>query len=243
MKSLTLKMLRIFVFSAFFVFLNLQITAQEINGTVVDRSSQLKLEHVEVLNYTTNSKTYTDAKGTFKIKAQINQILIFNQPGYLPDTLFLTSIKALKRYLIFNNTLLKVVEIKKGAFNPAVEYADVYLKAKAFSLSPNHPFAFYPSRFFSKEGRYARRFKRKLELEKSERSIDLRFNEAAVTAVTPLIGKELDYFMVLYRPELKQLDKLDDEELKFYLMNAYKEYKALPQERKVSPSLRIKQLE
>jgi hypothetical protein len=45
--------------------------------------------------------------------------------------------------------------------------------------------------------------------------------------------------MVLYRPTLKELDKLDEEEMKFYLMNSFKEFKSLPPNKKVSPSLRL----
>jgi hypothetical protein len=220
-------------------FLSYNLMAQEITGTVADRSSQVKLEHVEVRNGNSNIKAYTDAKGGFKIRASVKDLLIFNQPGYRPDTLLLTNKNPVKRYLILNNNLLKIVEIKSGSFNPEVEYADVYRKANALKIAPNHPFTFYPSKFFSKEGRDARRFKRILEKEKTERKIDLRFNEAAVTALTPLKGQELDYFMVLYRPTLKELDKLDDEEMKFYLMNSFKEFKNLPPNKKISPSLHL----
>lgn len=212
--------------------------AQQVQGTVADRASRLTLEQVEVFNQQTRQKAVTNAKGEFSITAVVNQTLIFYQPGYLPDTLFLIDTKPVKRYLILNNKLLKTVVVKSGAFNPSVEYADVYRKAQYTKLAQNKPFLFYPSKLFSKEGRDARRFKRNLEREIDERKIDSRFNEAAVTAVTPLNGRELDYFMVLYRPKLKQLNSMDEQDLKFYLMNSYKEFNALLPEKRISPSMR-----
>jgi hypothetical protein len=56
-------------------------------------------------------------------------------------------------------------------------------------------------------------------------------------ALTPLNNKELDCFMVLYRPTLKALNKLDAEDMMFYIMNSYKEFKILPPEKRILPSL------
>jgi hypothetical protein len=211
--------------------------AQQITGIVQDRATELTLENVAVVNKTSGQQTHTNAKGEFKIQGSLNQLLIFYQPGYHPDTLLLISLKPLKRYLVLDYKILKTVQIKGEAFNPEVEYKDVYRNAESFRLSQNKPFTFFPSRYFSKEGKYARRFKRRLEQEKIERKIDARFNEAAVRALTPLNNKELDCFMVLYRPTLKALNKLDAEDMMFYIMNSYKEFKILPPEKRILPSL------
>lgn len=226
----------IFLFSVFLFFYQ-QVNAQQVQGIVVDMATQLRLGQVEVFNRQTKEKTLTSDKGEFTIRAYVNQSLIFYQPGYLPDTLFLIDTKFLKRALILNNRLLKTVVVKGGAFNPREEYADTYRKAQYMKLAQNKPFIFSPSRYFGKEGRDARRFKRKLEREIEERKIDSRFNETAVRALTPLNGAELDYFMVLYRPALKKLDKMDEEDFRFYIMNSYKAFKALPAEQRVSPSM------
>ncbi|NRF38329.1 hypothetical protein [Pedobacter foliorum] len=215
-----------------------QVSGQVVTGTVVDRDSRLLLENVEVNNVITKEKATTNAKGEFKIKATVNQTLVFIQPGYFSDTLFLINVKPIRKYMILNNRFLNTVEIKAEAFQPEIQYADVYRKAKVIRLAQNQPFALSLSRIFGREGKFARRFKRKLEREVTERKIDQRFNEKVVKALTPLTGAELDYFMVLYRPTIKKLDKMDDDDLKFYLMDAYKEFKALPPEKRISPSLK-----
>jgi hypothetical protein len=230
-------MLRQILLFAFIIFSGQFIYAQQVQGTVADRATQLRLGQVEVSNLTTKEKTTTNAKGEFSIRAAINQSLSFYQPGYTPDTLFLVDLKAVKRYLNLSNKLLNTVEINAGGFHPEIEYANIYRAGRSVTLQQNKPFRFSPSRIFGSEGKAARRFKRIMERERTEREIDKRFNVAAVKALTPLKGEELDYFMVLYRPTLKELDKLDQEDLKFYLMNAYKEFKALPADKRVSPLL------
>lgn len=211
---------------------------QQIKGFVADRGSRLKLSDVDVINQTMKERTRTNSKGLFVIKAELNNILIFNLPGYFSDTLFLTNLNDVRKYLILNTTFLKTIEIKQKAFDPEVEYATIYKRAKAINTLKNQPFIFYPSKYFSKEGKYARRFKRKMEREKIERKIDYRFNELTVKKVVPLTGPELDYFMVLYRPGLAQLDKMDQDDFMLYLMNCYKKFKDLPAEARISPSLK-----
>lgn len=220
-----------------FALLSLGVQGQQLKGTVSDRNSRYPLEQVQVLNRNTGHSTVTDAKGRFKINAVANQVIVFFQPGYLPDTLFLVNMSPVKRYLTADRKTLNTVEIKAKTFNPEIEYADVYRKADPTRLEVNKPFGFSPSAYFGKEGKEARRLKRKLEKEKTERKIDARFNNAAVTALTPLKGADLDAFMTRYRPTLEALNKMDQEDLKFYIMNSYKEFKNLPPEKRTMPDL------
>lgn len=232
-------MLRQFIPIAFLLLVFHSVSGQDLQGRVADRSSRLRLFQVEVVNLNTGRKTTTDKKGEFSIPAAISQSVVFYQPGYAPDTLFLVDLKPVIRYLSLSNKLLNTVEIKAGAFHPETEYANIYRAGRVVTLQANKPFRFSPSRLFGAEGKSARRFRRNMEREKTERNIDARFNETAVRALTPLKGAELDYFMVLYRPTLKALDKLDAEDFRFYLINSYKEFKALPPEKRVSPSLHV----
>ena len=214
------------------------LQAQEVKGIVGDRATRLMLKSVDVYNLTNKQRTSTNDKGEFSIKAQVNQILVFTQPGYASDTLLLVDTKNIKRYLTFGDYLLNTVEVSAKKFDFKTQYADVYRDAKVFDLSANKPLGFSPSRYFSKKGKSARKLKRKLELEDVERKIDYRFNETAVKAITPLKGAELEYFMVLYRPSLKALDKMDEEVFKFYLMDSFKEFNALPPKKKIFPSFK-----
>lgn len=221
-----------FLFSA-------SLFAQEITGTVADWQTRELQEYVEVFNLNNQQKAVTNKKGEFKIPAAINHVLIFIQPGYKPDTLFLISLNPVKRYLQHNRYDLSTVEIKGRTFDPRAEYPDAFREAKAFNTGVNRPLAFSPWRFFSKKGRSGRKFKRRMEIELVERKVDQRFNNAAVKAICPLNGAELDCFMVMYRPAFKDLERLDITGLKLYIMDAYKAFKQLPEEKRKLPSLRL----
>lgn len=214
------------------IVLSAGVYGQQLKGTVSDRNSRFPLERVQVFNRNTGQSTVTDIKGKFKINAAANQVIVFYQPGYLPDTLFLTNMFPVKRYLTEDNKTLSTIEIKGKTFNPEIEYADIYRKADPTRLEVNKPFGFSPSAYFGREGKQARQAKRKLEQEKKDRKIESRFNNAAVTALTPLKGEALDAFMIRYRPTQAVLDKMDQEDLKFYIINSYKEFNALPPEKK-----------
>lgn len=215
------------------------VRAQEVQGTVADYETREMQEYVEVFNISNHQKAVTNKKGAFKIPAATNDVLVFMQPGYRPDTLFLVNLKPVKRYLQHNRYDLQTVNITGTAFNPEVEYADAYLAAKAFTFNVNRPLSFSPSKYFSKKGKYARRFVRRMKLEPQERKIDQRFNNKVVKGICPLNAAELDAFMVKYRPTFKTLEKMDDDALKLYIMDAYKEFKHLPEAQKKLPSLKL----
>lgn len=220
-----------------FALLNFKVQAQTVKGVVRERTSNTRLADVTVLNKMSDLQTTTDSAGTFKINGKPNQVLVFYKAGYKADTLLLIDERPVYRYLVPDKNMLATVEIKSDSFAPEVQYADVYRKAEFLTSSQNMPLTFYPSKFFSKEGRFARRFKKRLELEKTDRKIDQRFNNTVVRAITPLEGRELDCFMVLYRPAFKLLNKLDKDDLLLYIMNSYKEFKLLPAEKRVLPTL------
>lgn len=229
----------LFVFLAISLLFNNVLHAQEVKGTVADWETRELQEYVEVFNLTNHQKAVTNKRGEFKIEAAVNHTLVFFQPGYRPDTLFLISLKPVKRYLQHNRYNLNAVDIQGKVFDPRTQYADAFREAKAFSTEVNRPLAFSPFRFFSKKGKSGRKFKRRMEVELVERKVDQRFNNAAVQALCPLNGAELDCFMVFYRPSFKELERLDIAGLKLYIMDAYKEFKQLPEGKRKLPSLRL----
>jgi hypothetical protein len=214
------------------------VQAQDVKGVVADRATRLGLPDVAVVNLTTRQQTATNYKGEFSIKAKLNQILVFSQAGYAMDTLLIVNTKNIKRYLSYSDNQLKTVEVSGKKADLKTQYADVYREATTVDLKANQPLTIYPSRIFSKEGKAARKLKRRLDVEEVQQKVDSRFNEKAVRAITSLRGKDLDYFMVLYRPSAESLNSMDDDMLKLYLMDSYKEFKALPAEEKKMPNLR-----
>ncbi|RYG16133.1 MAG: hypothetical protein EOO07_13920 [Chitinophagaceae bacterium] len=212
----------------------------DVSGLVQDQATRKAINFVDVFNLNSKVQTATNAKGEFKIKAKINDLLVFWIPGYKKDTLLLTTLGPMRRYLEKDINLLNAVTVK-GSTNIKEQYAETFNKANAVLLTPGRGLLFHPSAYFSKEGKQARRFKRMLKQDVKENQIDARFNSKSVTALLPLKQPELDAFLVLYRPSLKFVQSASADDFKFYLINAYDEFKLLPPEKKVLPRLKAEE--
>lgn len=209
----------------------------QVKGEVFARSSRKPIAAAEVFNLKNNEHTVCNAKGEFVIKASLNDLLIFKSPGYRPDTLLLISLKPLRRYLALEVNVLNTVSIQGKSLRE--QYAQEINKGEAIKLKQGRGLLFYPSAYFGREGRNARRFKRMLKREELELPIDKRFNARSVTAVLPIKQPELDAFLVLYRPSLKFVRNADVADFKLYLLDSYRKFKQLPPEKRTLTSLKL----
>ena len=213
----------------------------QVGGLVQDRSTRKAINYVDVFNLNNKAQTATNAKGEFKIKAALNDVLVFNIPGYKTDTLLLINLNEVRRYLDKASNLLSTVTVTNNQ-TLKEQYAQTFNKANAVLLAPGRGLLFYPSGYFSREGKQARKFKRMLKQEVKENQIDKWFNVKNIKAILPLQQPELDAFMVMYRPTLKFVQNADAEDLRFYLIDAYDKFKLLPAEKKVLPSLKVSEI-
>jgi CarboxypepD_reg-like domain len=227
------------VFSIFFLLVLFQLNAKaqsEIKGQVLDQVTKKGLEKAEVLNTTNQSSTLTDINGNFKINAKVGDVMVYRLLGFDTDTALLINLKEVKRFLRPQSNTLNTVSIS-GQVDPKTQYADVYNKANPVLLTPGRGLRFYPSSFLGKEGKHARRLKKLIETDQVEKEIDKRFNAVTVTALLPINQPELDAFLVLYRPDIKFAVNADADDFRFYLLEAYEKFKALPADQKTLPKL------
>lgn len=223
----------------FFLLFCATVQAQDqVNGLVLARVSRKPISQVEVLNLSNNAQTKSNAKGEFVINAKLNEVLVFKAPGYKADTLLLVNLKPLRRYLELEVNMLNTVSVKGKSLRE--QYAQDIKKGEYVHLKQGRGLLLYPSAYFSREGRNARRFKRLIKQEEVELQIDRRFNAKTVTAILPIKQPELDAFIMMYRPSLKFVKRADVEDFKFYLFDAYNKFKQLPAEKRVLPSLKLK---
>jgi hypothetical protein len=224
-------MRRYLVFVAL-LFIACAVNAQEIiKGSVVEEGTNEKLTNVFVHNTSNKQITLVDKNGNFQVKGGINQLIIFDSPGYISDTLFVVDLKPLKIAMKPLGITLKEVNINasRRAFNPRVEYPEVYRKSKVYVLSP--------STWFSKEGRDARRLKRFFANEERERYVDKYYTASYVGTLVPLKGIELQNFMAIFRPSYEYVRNNNGPTLAMYVNDAYAKYKTLPPEKRVLQSL------
>jgi len=217
----------------FFALLLLFLTAGSVSaqsvltGTVYESSTNNKLQDVFIRNMNNKQLGLTDKDGKFSVKAEIGNLLIFDAPGYVSDTLYLVDMKPKRIELSLNKAIsLRGVTISSSRpdFDPRKEYPEVYEKSKLYVLSP--------TTWFGKEAKDARRMKRFFRREQEERKVDAVFTRTYVGSIVPLKGEELDDFMLMYRPTYAFIKGNDNVSLAVYINDSYKKYQALPPEKR-----------
>lgn len=218
-----MKMLYLLIAALFF--LSVTTHAQVLSGTVVEAGKNTRLENVFVREVGSKNVALSDRSGNFDIRTAVNHTIILSLPGYISDTLFVVDLKPKHFELKQAGISLQAVNIadSKGAFDPEKEYPEVYEKSK---------FALSFSRMFGKESRDARRLKKYFAHEVEQRKIDAVFTKALVSSVVPLKGRDLDAFMVMYRPSLAFVQNSSQQTMVVYINDRYKEFKALPPEQR-----------
>jgi hypothetical protein len=203
-----------------------------LKGTVYENGTNTRLTNVFIRNNNNKQITITDKNGNFSIKAATGHLLIFNSPGYVPDTLYLINILHKRINLVPKTINLSQVNITatRQPFNPRVEYPEVYERSKVY--------AFSPSTWFSKEGKNARRLKRYFKREAEERQVDAVFSPVYVGSIVPLKGQDLANFISLYRPTYAFLRSNNAESMVAYINDCYKKYMALPPDKRSLPALK-----
>lgn len=206
-----------------------------LKGTVYESANGNKLPDVFIRNMNNKQLGITDKDGNFSIKAETGNLIIFESPGFVADTLYLIDLEPKKIQLVTKTITLREVTVNstRQAFDPHKEYPEIYTKSKLYVLSP--------TTWFGKEAKDARRLKRYFKREEEERRIDAVFTRSYVGSIVPLKGIELDDFMLMYRPSYSFIKGNDNVSLAVYINDSYKKYLALPPEKRKPQSLTLGQ--
>jgi hypothetical protein len=202
-----------------------------LKGTVYESGSNTRMPNVFIRNNNNKQITITDNSGNFSIKAETGNLIIFDSPGFISDTLYLIDLTPKKIVMVTKTIALREVNISstRQAFDPHKEYPEIYTKSKVYIMSPTS--------WFSKEGRDARKLKRYFVTEEQQRHVDAVFTRAYVGSIVPLKGRDLEDFMTLYRPSYAFIRGNNSESLAVYINDSYKKYQALPPEKRHLPAL------
>jgi hypothetical protein len=202
-----------------------------LKGTVYESGSNNRMPNVFIRNNNNKQITITDNSGNFSIKAETGNLIIFDSPGFISDTLYLIDLTPKKIVMVTKTIALREVSISstRQAFDPHKEYPEIYTKSKVYIMSPTS--------WFSKEGRDARKLKRYFVTEEQQRHVDAVFTRAYVGSIVPLKGRDLEDFMTLYRPSYAFIRGNNSESLAVYINDSYKKYQTLPPEKRHLPAL------
>lgn len=221
---------RIFLFSL--LALCMQVAnAQEIKGYVYEFISSNPLWNATIKNTRTNESVNTAKDGSFKINGQINDYLVISDSGYLTDTVFYYEDAVRRIYLNRDGKMLAIDEVlvKRLTDNRlALEIARAENEGRAVEASQYRGgLRVSPSRLFGKQGKEARSSLKLLLEEQNNRKVDRIFTTQLIASVTPLDQDQIPLFREAYRPTLAFAETASPEQLKSYISDSYKKFKAI----------------
>ena len=212
------------------------------NGRVLEYKTRIPLLSVQIKNLSNGLRTVTLRGGEFAIAAKPGDLLIFNAFSYQPDTVLLTDMHAREVFMVPKNTLLNQVTITdtsehSEANSNAVQNYDpmfheqtmVYQRDPIF-LKPVGGVIFRLHYWKKDEHQKSKAARSAKDREISEK-ISAIFTAANVRNYVPLKGTDMDDFLLLYTPDVKEYtDKHFD--LIPYLSACYQNWQTLTPEQK-----------
>lgn len=213
------------------LFLTVSAYGQEsvVKGIVLDLQSSEVMQSVVITNLRTKEETESRKDGSFQIEARMNDQLEFKIPGYLTDTTFLYKEGVQRVYLLQDEATITINEVVISRFtNSRLDYEIEKAKREAQSVEVGKErggVRFSLSRIFGNEAKRARKNLHLLQEEKDNRLIDQRFNNVLIASLTPLSKEEMALFRERHRPSAKFVKEASEEELRIYIMDAYKKFK------------------
>jgi len=182
----------------------------KVSGVVFDKESKQRIALAEISNKRNRYVVGSNDIGLFTIHASIGDTLLVIKRGFNDQQVVVKSANDLIIYLNRGITLNTVVisgESKKQALDAIKQ--DFKNKGSFYAGKPSFlSFLFTPItaiyELVGRTPRNARRFNNYYNNEIQQTHIDAFFNKSIISNNTGLSGKELDHFMINYRPSYEQ---------------------------------------
>jgi hypothetical protein len=238
------KRFSLFIYCIFYS--GLLFAQQEIDGLVFDQSTKQRIAKVYIYNTSSDTGVFSNLRGEFRLKVSSGDVLVAAVEGYFPDTLTFNHEAAILIYLNRSSTLLREVTIvarrspeellrqRREEYNTAYSRGD---PGPLFSVGSSGAGLSIASLYtlLSREGKNARYLQEIIEREYQNDIIDYRFTPEMVSALTGLRDKELDDFMMQYRPSYYFVLASNDYSLSLYIRSSYLDFKKNPNLRRLPP--------
>lgn len=226
--------LSLFLFAFFAMLLSpsfmLQAQDFKLNGVVFERESKQRVALVEITNKRNKYSIGSNDIGIFTVKASIGDTLLIIKRGFNDQEIVVKSTSDLIIYLN-RGISLNTVEIKGESKKQTLDAIKRDFKNKGSFYAGKPPFLsflFTPlTALYELVGRTpknARRFSRYYATEMQQSHIDAFFNKSIISTNTGLTGKELDNFMINYRPEFEQSKNWNTYDGLKWIKESYKKY-------------------
>lgn len=202
----------------------------KLNGVVFEKESRQRVALVEITNKRNAYSVGSNDIGIFTIRASIGDTLLVIKRGFNDQEVVVKSTSDLIIYLN-RGISLNTVEIKGESKKQTLEAIKRDFKNKGSFYAGKPPFLsflFTPlTALYELVGRTpknARRFSRYYATEMQQSHIDSFFNRTIISSNTGLTGKELDNFMINYRPAYEQSKNWNTYDGLKWIRESFKKY-------------------
>jgi len=212
------------------------------SGRVLENKTRIVLRSVRIENLSSKLKTISDDRGQFAVVAKAGDLLVFNAFAYQPDTVLITDMHAREIFMEPVSNMLKQVTVTDSSGHAVANANAVQLYDPQFHGQPvvytrdgnmNYTGGITVRlHYWSKDERKKRKAAESAKDREISEKISAIFTPLNVGNYVPLKGSDMDDFLLLYTPDVKEYtDKRF--ELLPYLNACYQNWQTLtPEQRK-----------
>lgn len=231
MSSSSLKSLSIIIFSlSISTFVHAQGDFQ-LNGVVMASGSSIRIALAEITNKRSGFTVGSNDLGLFQIKALVGDTLVIIKRDYTDKQVAVLSNRDMIVYLNLSGTMLNQVDIRGQSKKAELDGIKKDFRDKGVFYEGKPPllsYIFTPLtalyELFGSTPKKARRFGKYYHTEMQQTEIDGFFNESLIKKNTELTGKELENFMLNYRPDYQKSKNWTEYDAVKYIRDSYKQY-------------------
>lgn len=215
-------------------FWTLNLKAQQeftLTGVIFEKGTKIRLALAEITNKRNRYSVGSNDMGLFNIKVAVGDTLLINKRGFNDLTIVVPLTKDVVVNLVRAENMLDEVvvygETKKEALNAIKK--DFKDKGSFYAGKPPFlSFLFTPLtalyELFGRTPKNARRFNNYYNTEIQQSHIDVFFNKTIINKRTGLEGKQLEDFMLNYRPDYDKAKNWTEYDGNKWIKDSYKKY-------------------
>ncbi|WP_432708026.1 hypothetical protein [Pedobacter sp.] len=202
-----------------------------IRGVIMEKGTQSRVAAAEIYNKKNKVTVRSDDFGLFQINAHPGDTLLVYKQSYADAQHVIPSVKDVVIYLDRGTTLAEVNIYGKSKRQELNEVKQDFRDKGSYygGKPPVLSYIFTPLtaiyELFGRTPKNARRFNKYYNTELQQTQIDGYFNESLIKQHTDLSGKELEDFMLNYRPEYETAKNWSEYDALKYIRECYKKYK------------------
>lgn len=203
----------------------------KLTGVIFEKATNIRIALAEVSNKRNNYTVGSNDMGIFTIKARVGDTLVIYKRNFGQLILTVNSPKDVITYLMRDANTLNAVTVFGQTKKQELAAIQRDFKSKGSFYAGKPPllsFIFTPLtaiyELFGRTPRNARRFNNMYVTEMQLSQVDQLFNKITIKENTGLAGKELENFMVNYRPDYNKAKNWTVYDATKWIKDSYKKY-------------------